>query len=120
MKDGIDLNALVAFEGDGAGGFAEPERDWDRMFRKRFPLEKPAFVLKDYKENVESRWVYDTPGIVNSRQLVNYLVEEEIEQVLPTGIIPPRFVFLRPGRSLLISGLARIDLLEHDGSKPHV
>ena len=59
--------------------------------------------------------VYDTPGIVNSRQLINYLVEEEIEDVLPTGIIPPRFVMLSPGRSLLLSGLAQIDLLEHYG-----
>ena len=60
--------------------------------------------------------MYDTPGIVNSRQLINYLVEEEIQEILPRGIIPPRFCMLREGRSLLISGLAQIDLLEHAGS----
>ena len=63
--------------------------------------------------------MYDTPGIVNSHQLINYLVEEEIEDVIPTGVIPPRFVMLRPGRSLLISGLAQIDVLEHSGPVGH-
>ena len=60
--------------------------------------------------------VFDTPGIVNSRQLINYLVEEEIDEVVPKGIIPPRFCILREGRSLLISGLVQIDLLEHGGT----
>ncbi len=45
---------------------------------------------------------------------MNYLVEEELEEILPKGIVPPRFCLLREGRSLLISGLAQIDLLEID------
>lgn len=117
MKDGVDLRAIVAFEGDGLGNYREPDHDWDRMFQKRFPLEKPVFLAKDHKNSIEGRWVYDTPGIVNSRQLINYLVEEEIEEVVPRGIIPPRFCILREGRSLLISGLVQIDLLEHGGTK---
>lgn len=37
----------------------EPDHDWDRMFQKRFPLEKPVFLAKDHKNSIEGRWVGD-------------------------------------------------------------
>ncbi|CAG8548831.1 18006_t:CDS:2 [Acaulospora morrowiae] len=63
-----------------------------------------------------SRYIYDTPGIVNGKQLIHLLTEEELKMVVPQKNIKPRTYNMFPGKSLFLGGLGRIDYV--DGDKP--
>ncbi|XP_045474500.1 nitric oxide-associated protein 1 [Harmonia axyridis] len=58
------------------------------------------------------RWCYDTPGVVPPDQILNLLTTEELFLTLPKTLIAPRSFCIRPGDSLFIGGLARLDYLE--------
>ncbi|XP_034242460.1 nitric oxide-associated protein 1 isoform X2 [Thrips palmi] len=64
----------------------------------------------DY-EFAKGRWCYDTPGVMHPDQILNILTTEELVKVIPKAAILPRFFILKPGRSLFLAGLGRIDLL---------
>ncbi|CAG8471570.1 44_t:CDS:2 [Diversispora eburnea] len=64
----------------------------------------------------ESKYLYDTPGIINKKQLVNLLNEDELKMVIPQKMIKPLTYYIFPGKSLFLGGLARIDYVE--GDKP--
>ncbi|XP_044753362.1 nitric oxide-associated protein 1 isoform X2 [Coccinella septempunctata] len=59
-----------------------------------------------------SRWCYDTPGVVQPDQILNLLTTEELFLTIPKTLIIPRTYCIRPGDSLFIGGLARLDFLE--------
>ncbi|BFG03438.1 nitric oxide-associated protein 1 [Drosophila madeirensis] len=63
----------------------------------------------------DARWVYDTPGVMHPDQLTHFLTAEELAQLQPTSMIRPRAFRLRPEMSLLLGGLARIDILNLSG-----
>ncbi|CAJ0763132.1 8447_t:CDS:2, partial [Entrophospora sp. SA101] len=57
-------------------------------------------------------YLYDTPGIVNNNQLINYLNENELKLTTPQKLIKPLTYTLHPGRSLLFGGFGKIDYVE--------
>ena len=59
----------------------------------------------------KGRWCYDTPGVMHPDQILDILTTEELVKVLPKTAIIPRFFILKPGRSLFLAGLGRIDLI---------
>ncbi|KAL3270347.1 hypothetical protein HHI36_009395 [Cryptolaemus montrouzieri] len=61
-----------------------------------------------------SRWCYDTPGVVQPDQIIHLLTSEELYLTLPKSLIAPQCFWVRPGESLFIAGLARLDYLEGD------
>lgn len=61
-------------------------------------------------------WLHDTPGAVNSTQLINLLTTEELKLCLPQKPLVPRTFILKPGQTLLIGGLARLDYTQGDVS----
>ncbi|SPP75647.1 nitric oxide-associated protein 1 [Drosophila guanche] len=63
----------------------------------------------------DARWVYDTPGVMHPDQLTHLLTAEELAQLQPTTMIRPRAFRLRPEMSLMLGGLARIDILDLTG-----
>ena len=68
-------------------------------------------------ENPKHRfWLYDTPGAVNSAQIINVLTTEELKLALPEKQLIPRTFILKPGQSLMFGGLARLDYMEGDES----
>ncbi|KAH3782506.1 hypothetical protein DPMN_160423, partial [Dreissena polymorpha] len=67
-------------------------------------------ILPD--EFPDSCWTYDTPGLVNPDLVVNYLTQDELKLVLKQKVIHPRTFVMRPGTTMFITGLARIDYLE--------
>jgi len=60
----------------------------------------------------QGRWCFDTPGTVNDEQLLNQLTLEELIAVLPRRLLRPRSLIVHRKYSLLIAGLARIDVEE--------
>ncbi|XP_037949551.1 nitric oxide-associated protein 1 [Teleopsis dalmanni] len=63
-------------------------------------------------EYAQARWCYDTPGVMHPAQITNLLSSEELKLLEPKEIICPRAVILQPGFSILLGGLARLDLIE--------
>lgn len=58
------------------------------------------------------QWVHDTPGVIFKDQLLNLLTTEELLRTVPRELITPRTYTLRPGQSLFVGGLARVDLVQ--------
>lgn len=59
-----------------------------------------------------SKFMYDTPGVVHPDQSINLLTTEELMMTLPTTVMKPRTFSLRPLQTLFVGGLGRIDCLK--------
>lgn len=68
-------------------------------------------INPEHEQYALSKWCYDTPGTVQPEQLINLLTHEELMKVLPRHLLRPQTFCLTPGHSLLLAGLARLDLL---------
>lgn len=83
-------------------------------------LEKVDGVeLPDRLDPDEKQWgkhCHDTPGTVSQDQIINLLTAQEISQVLPQSPVQPRTLLLRQGHSILLGGLARLDLIDAGSS----
>lgn len=64
-----------------------------------------------------SKWMFDTPGVVHPDQSINLLTTEELMMTLPTAVMKPRTFSLRPLQTLFVGGLGRIDCLKTTGGK---
>lgn len=60
----------------------------------------------------QGNWCYDTPGTINEQQVLNLFTLDELIVVLPQKMILPRTFIVYPGESVLIGGIAKIDILE--------
>ncbi|GAB6024910.1 hypothetical protein CHUAL_010015 [Chamberlinius hualienensis] len=69
------------------------------------------FDPDDY-EYKSGKWVYDTPGSVHKDQIITLLTMEELSWTLPNCYTPPRCFVLRPGHTLFLAGLGRLDYIE--------
>ncbi|KAK9407936.1 nitric oxide-associated protein 1 [Crotalus adamanteus] len=69
-----------------------------------------------YNEVKDCRWFYDTPGIIKDHCVLNLLTEKEIKCVLPDCAIVPRTFILKPGITLFLGALGRIDYLQGNRS----
>ncbi|KAF0040249.1 hypothetical protein F2P81_008484 [Scophthalmus maximus] len=65
-----------------------------------------------YNELKDAQWLYDTPGIMKEDDILSLLNEREVMSVVPTQAIVPRTFVLKPGTSLFVGGVARIDFLQ--------
>ncbi|XP_067933279.1 nitric oxide-associated protein 1-like [Watersipora subatra] len=72
----------------------------------------PSF---DYGQYADSRWLYDTPGLVNDEQIINHLSMPELRSLLMKRMSLPRSFCLRNGMTLFIGGIGRIDIIEASG-----
>ncbi|XP_067013589.2 nitric oxide-associated protein 1 isoform X2 [Anabrus simplex] len=63
------------------------------------------------EEFIDGRWCYDTPGTVQPDQVLNLLTTQELMLTLPRQLLLPRTFSVRPGQTLLLAGLARLDYL---------
>lgn len=65
-----------------------------------------------HNELKDTHWLYDTPGVMKELDILSLLTEQEVRLVVPTQAIVPRTFVLKPGTSLFIGALARIDYLQ--------
>ena len=54
----------------------------------------------------------DTPGLINDGQLTTKLTTDELRQVIPATPINPVTLRISEGKTVLIGGLARVEILE--------
>ncbi|XP_034953065.2 nitric oxide-associated protein 1 [Zootoca vivipara] len=76
------------------------------------PVTATKKVELTYNEVKDARWFHDTPGIVKDGCVLNLLKEKEVKLVLPTCAIVPRSFVLKPGMTLFLGALGRIDYLQ--------
>ena len=96
-----------------------------RQYANTLELEQvPGLQLPDRLDPDERQWgkhCHDTPGTVSHDQIINLLTAEEVASVLTTRPLQPRTFLLKQGQTLLLGGLARIDLVtnakEHHPSR---
>ncbi|XP_037531105.1 nitric oxide-associated protein 1 [Nematolebias whitei] len=65
-----------------------------------------------FNEVKDAHWLFDTPGIMKERDILHLLQDHEVQLVVPTQAIIPRTFVLKPGMSLFVGALARIDFLQ--------
>jgi len=59
----------------------------------------------------DSSSLIDTPGIVNERQIVHYVSNQDLKKITPKNEIKPRTYQLREGQTLFLGGIARFDII---------
>ncbi|CDQ62339.1 unnamed protein product [Oncorhynchus mykiss] len=77
------------------------------------PSPEVELTLNELKD---AHWLYDTPGIMKEHDVLNLLTEQEVKLVVPTQAIVPRTFVLKPGMSLFLGALGRIDYLQGEKS----
>ncbi|XP_054739986.1 nitric oxide-associated protein 1 [Anastrepha obliqua] len=60
----------------------------------------------------QAKWCYDTPGVMHPQQFTELLTSEELQKLTPNDMIVPRAVQLKPGMSIFLAGLARLDFID--------
>lgn len=76
----------------------------------------PIITLDEKKiEYQKSKWCYDTPGVMHPDQITNLLTTEELLKLSPDSMIAPHAVRFRPGTSVFLAGLARLDFIDYKG-----
>ncbi|KAK9881719.1 hypothetical protein WA026_017237 [Henosepilachna vigintioctopunctata] len=99
--------SVTKFDEETANSFAvNPSPNAPGRIQLGVNMKDPIYAL--------SRWCYDTPGVVHSDHIVHLLTSEELFLTVPKVLIFPKTFILKPGESLFIAGLARLDLLEGD------
>ncbi|CAK1599267.1 unnamed protein product [Parnassius mnemosyne] len=59
-----------------------------------------------------SKWFYDTPGVIHPDQVLSLLSTEELLLTIPKSVIRPQSYYLHKGFSFFIGGLARMDFVD--------
>lgn len=59
----------------------------------------------------QSKWFYDTPGLIHPDQVLSLLSTEELLLTIPKQLIRPQTYYLSKGQTFFIGGLARIDFI---------
>lgn len=69
------------------------------------------FISEQHKDYIDSKWLYDTPGVVQNDQIINLLTTDELLDVIPKKVLWPRVLLIKPGYSLFLAGLGRVDFI---------
>lgn len=73
----------------------------------------PILTLNEKNERyINSKWCYDTPGVVQPDQILDLLTTEEILLTISKRMIRPRAYLLKTGMTLFVGGIGRIDFLD--------
>ncbi|XP_078668356.1 nitric oxide-associated protein 1-like [Branchiostoma floridae x Branchiostoma belcheri] len=103
--------SLRKLSGDPEDGWTMAEGDLShRQELQREDRTKTPSGLAQIFEG--GKWVCDTPGYINDQQILNLLTSEELSKVIPSRPIIPRTAVLRPGQTLFLAALGRVDYVE--------
>ncbi|XP_067628712.1 nitric oxide-associated protein 1 isoform X1 [Eurosta solidaginis] len=92
--------------------FVKNREETDDAFSMSPAAIQPIVTLNDTIQKYrQSKWCYDTPGVMHPQQFTELLTARELQKLTPNDMIVPRAVRLKPGMSLFIAGLARLDFL---------
>ena len=73
----------------------------------------PSTTLSTVKIDInEYLTLIDTPGLVDSESLVNYINEDEFKKISPRKEIKPKTFQVRKGQSIIVEDILRVDYIE--------
>ncbi|XP_050077001.1 nitric oxide-associated protein 1 [Anopheles maculipalpis] len=92
----------------------EQEETFDQFsLTQRSGAPTPILTLNEKSEKyINSKWCYDTPGVVQPDQILDLLTTEEIVLTSSKQLIRPRVYLLKKGMTLFLGGLGRFDFVE--------
>lgn len=95
------------------GHIGQSFREYDEEQANSFSMgqaPKELFTLDaSNKEFAQSKWCYDTPGVITPDQMYSLFTIEELLLVRQKEMMRPRTFLMKPGTTLLLAGVARID-----------
>ncbi len=56
--------------------------------------------------------LYDTPGVINTEQMLHYVSAEDLKRIIPNKAVNPKVYQLNEGQTLFFGALARIDFVQ--------
>lgn len=94
-----------------------------QTFTKFDPEEANSFAIgknkddifslnEQHKDFVNSKWCFDTPGVISPDQIHSLLTIEELLLVQPKEMMRPRAFLMKPGMSLFLAGIGRVDFIK--------
>lgn len=91
--------------------FAKPDEEVNDAFAMGKGVPPVLNINEKDEAYVNSRWCFDTPGVVHDESILNLLTTEELLLTLPKKMILPRTFLIKPGMSLFLAGVGRLDYL---------
>merc|ERR1712107_339845 len=95
----------------------------DKQYSNSVDLQQVSGVqLPQRLDPDERQWgkhCHDTPGTVCQDQIINMLTAEEVSRVLATRPVQPRTFLLKQGETVMLGGLARLDMLDNADERHH-
>ncbi|KAL0480112.1 nitric-oxide synthase [Acrasis kona] len=64
-------------------------------------------------------YLFDTPGVIHPHSALNLLAIDDYKKLMPDRRLVPKFYQMRPGRTLFLGGLARIDYISCETKHEH-
>ncbi|KAF6027945.1 hypothetical protein EB796_013763 [Bugula neritina] len=110
-NEDFDIDELKSTSGDYDAGSVESQYKMTRWNSLKDNVDKKVSTF-DYSKYKQSRWLYDTPGLVNENQIINNMSMADLKRLLMKRKPLPRTYSLRPGMTMFIGGIGRIDILE--------
>lgn len=108
----VEFATLIGHIGRTFAKEAEETRDGFSV-SQRGSAETPILTLNEKSETyINSKWCYDTPGVVQPDQITNLLTTDELLLTLPKQMIRPRAYLLKVGMTLFLAGLGRLDYID--------
>lgn len=74
----------------------------------------PSTTLSEIKVKINNFYLIDTPGLVNTGNILNYVTKDYIKKISPRKEIKPRTYQIKKGQSLVIEDFVRVDYIEGD------
>ena len=74
----------------------------------------PSTTLDEIKIPFKDFFLIDTPGLVDSHNIVNYITEDKIKKLSSHKTIKPRTYQIKRGQALIFEDFLRIDYIEGD------
>ncbi|XP_033757004.1 nitric oxide-associated protein 1-like [Pecten maximus] len=101
-------------EMDQYKGYDSPTYEYsaDKVLVKKRDVPGQEKIKFDPKKYERSTWLCDTPGIGNKESVLSFLQPDELSAIIPSNIMMPRPFLLKPGETLFVTGLGRVDYLE--------
>lgn len=92
--------------------FKEHDEEAANSFSMGQPQKEPLTLDPSDQTIALSRWCYDTPGVISPDQMYSLFTIEELMLVKQKEMMRPRTFLMKPGMSLFLAGIARLDFLE--------
>ena len=112
-SDEIDTELDATYSFDTESGSINEGENFNRTSQldDKIITDSRDLYRPEYFKN-RAAFFYDTPGVIDTHELQRHFSKQELQIVMPAGIIMPRVFWMKPGQTIFVSGLIRIDLLE--------